>query len=95
MKRRSTRHISEITAVASEYGNSAKIVPTSWLRKQMIAFLHSEYISKHRGWYAPVRTSWQYSFSYTFWNVSMVVIGVLMQPLWSLLQLLSLNLFLW
>jgi hypothetical protein len=48
LKRRSTRHVSEITAIASEFGNSAKIiVPRSWLRKRVIAFLHSEYISKH------------------------------------------------
>jgi hypothetical protein len=47
-KRRSTRHISEITAIASEFGNSTKIiVPRSWLGKRIIAFLHSEYISKH------------------------------------------------
>jgi hypothetical protein len=46
-KRSSTRHVSEITAIASEYGNSAKIiVPRSWLGKRIIAFLHSEYISK-------------------------------------------------
>jgi putative transposon-encoded protein len=49
LKRRSTRHVSEVTAIASEYGNSAKIiVPRSWLGKRIIAFLHSEYISKHR-----------------------------------------------
>ena len=48
LKRRSTRHVSEITAITSEYGNSAKIiVPRSWLGKRVIAFLHSEYISKH------------------------------------------------
>ena len=48
LKRRSTRHVSEITAIASEFGNSAKIiVPRSWLGKRIIAFLHSEYISKH------------------------------------------------
>jgi len=48
LKRRSTRHVSEITAIASEYGNSAKIiVPRSWLGKRVIAFHHSEYISKH------------------------------------------------
>jgi putative transposon-encoded protein len=48
VKRHSTRHVSEITAIASEYGNSAKIiVPRSWLGKRIIAFLHSEYISKH------------------------------------------------
>jgi hypothetical protein len=48
MKRRSTRHVSEITAFASEFGNSAKIiVPRSWLRKRVIAFLHSEYTAKH------------------------------------------------
>ena len=48
MKRRSTRHIPEITAIASEFGNSAKIiVPRSWSGKRIIAFLHSEYISKH------------------------------------------------
>jgi hypothetical protein len=47
-KRRSTRHVSEITAIASEFGNSAKIiVPRSWLSKRVIAFLYSEYISKH------------------------------------------------
>jgi putative transposon-encoded protein len=47
-KRRSTRHVSEVTAIATEFGNSAKIiVPRSWLRKRVIAFLHSEYISKH------------------------------------------------
>ncbi|MGA9153398.1 MAG: DUF2080 family transposase-associated protein [Candidatus Nitrosopolaris sp.] len=48
LKRRSTRHVSEITAIASEFGNSAKIiVPRSWLGKMVIAFLYSEYISKH------------------------------------------------
>ncbi|MGC2574070.1 MAG: DUF2080 family transposase-associated protein [Candidatus Nitrosopolaris sp.] len=48
MKRRSTRHVSEVTAMASKFGNSAKIiVPRSWLRKRVIAFLHSEYITKH------------------------------------------------
>jgi len=41
MKRRSMRHVSEITAIASEYGNSAKIVvPRSWLGRRVIAFLH-------------------------------------------------------
>ena len=49
-KRRSTRHVSEITAITGEYGNSAKIiVPRSWLGRRVIAFLHSEYISKHPG----------------------------------------------
>ncbi|MFY9797318.1 MAG: DUF2080 family transposase-associated protein [Candidatus Nitrosopolaris sp.] len=48
LKRRSTRHVSEVTAIASEFGNSAKIiVPRSWLGRRVIAFLHSEYISKH------------------------------------------------
>jgi len=48
LKRRSTRHVSEITAVASEFDNSAKIiVPRSWLGRRVIAFLHSEYFSKH------------------------------------------------
>jgi hypothetical protein len=48
LKMRSTHHISEITAIASEYGNSAKIiVPKSWLGRRVIAFLHSDYISKH------------------------------------------------
>ena len=47
LKRRSTRHISDITAIASEFGNSAKIiVPRSWLGRRVIAFLHSEYVSK-------------------------------------------------
>jgi Putative transposon-encoded protein (DUF2080) len=47
-RRSSTRHVSEITAIASEFGNSAKIiVPRSWLGRRVIAFLHSEYISKH------------------------------------------------
>jgi len=47
-KRRSTRHVSEITAIASEFGNSAKIiVPRSWMSKKIIAFLHSEYVEKH------------------------------------------------
>ena len=47
-KRSSTRHVSEITAIASEFGNSAKIiVPRSWLGKRIIAFPYSEYISKH------------------------------------------------
>jgi len=46
-KRRSTRHVLEATAIASEFGNSAKIiVPKSWLGRRVIAFLHSEYISK-------------------------------------------------
>ena len=45
MKRLSTRNISEITAIASEFGNSAKIiVPCSWLNKRVIAILYSEYI---------------------------------------------------
>jgi putative transposon-encoded protein len=48
LKRSSTRHVSEVTAIANEYGNSAKIiVPRSWMGKRIIAFLHSEYISKH------------------------------------------------
>jgi putative transposon-encoded protein len=48
LKRHSTRHVSEVTAIASEFGNSAKtIVPRSWLGRRVIAFLHSEYISKH------------------------------------------------
>jgi hypothetical protein len=48
LKRRSTRHVSEVTAIANEFGNSAKIiVPRRWLRRRVIAFLHSEYISKH------------------------------------------------
>jgi hypothetical protein len=46
--RGSTLHVSEITAIANEFGNSAKIiVPRSWMDKRIIAFLHSEYISKH------------------------------------------------
>jgi hypothetical protein len=48
LKRRSTRHVSEITAIASEFGNSAKIiVPRSWLGRRIIAFPHSDYIAKH------------------------------------------------
>jgi putative transposon-encoded protein len=48
VKRHSTRHISEVTAIASEFGNSAKIIVTSnWLGRRVIAFLHSEYITKH------------------------------------------------
>jgi hypothetical protein len=48
LERRSNRHMSEITAIASEFGNWAKIiVPSSWLGKRVIAFLHSGYISKH------------------------------------------------
>ncbi|MGA8085178.1 MAG: DUF2080 family transposase-associated protein [Candidatus Nitrosopolaris sp.] len=48
LKRRSTRHVSEVRAIATEFGNSAKIiVPRSWLGMRVIAFLHSEYISKH------------------------------------------------
>ncbi|MGB8934239.1 MAG: DUF2080 family transposase-associated protein [Candidatus Nitrosopolaris sp.] len=48
LKRRSTRHIPEVTAIATEFGNSAKIiVPRSWLRKRVIDFLDSEFISKH------------------------------------------------
>ena len=50
LKRRSTRHVSEVTGIASEFGNSAKIiVPRSWLSKRVVAFLHSEFISKHPG----------------------------------------------
>ena len=38
LKRRSTRHVSEITAIESEFGNSAKIiVPRSWLGRRVIA----------------------------------------------------------
>ena len=48
LKRRSTHHISEITAIASEFGNSDKIIiPRSWLGRRVIAFIHSEYISKY------------------------------------------------
>jgi putative transposon-encoded protein len=48
LKRRSTRHVSEITAIATEFGNPAKIIiPRSWLGRRVIAFLHSEYISEH------------------------------------------------
>jgi len=48
LKRRSTRHVSEITAIGGEFGNSARIiVPRSWLGRRVIAFLHSEYMSKH------------------------------------------------
>ena len=48
MKRCSTRHVSKMTEIASEFGNSAKIiVPRSWLGKSIIAFLHSDYISQH------------------------------------------------
>jgi len=37
-----------ITAIASEFGNSAKIiVPRNWLGRRVITFLHSEYISKY------------------------------------------------
>jgi putative transposon-encoded protein len=47
LKRRSTRRVSEVTAIASKFGNSAKIiVPRSWLGRRVIAFLHWEYISK-------------------------------------------------
>ena len=50
LNRRSTHHISEITAVASKFGNSAKIiVPRSWLGRRVIAFLHSEFTAKHGG----------------------------------------------
>jgi hypothetical protein len=50
LNRRSTRHISEITAVVSKFGNSAKIiVPRSWLGRRVIAFLHSEFTAKHGG----------------------------------------------
>jgi hypothetical protein len=46
LKRRSTRHISEITTITSEFGNSAKIiVPRSWLGRRVIAFLYSDFIS--------------------------------------------------
>ena len=48
LKRRSTRHVSEITAIASKFGNSAKIiVPRSWLGRRVMAFLYSDFISKH------------------------------------------------
>jgi len=34
--RRSTRHVSDITAIANKFGNSAKIiVRRSWLRKRV------------------------------------------------------------
>jgi hypothetical protein len=48
LKRRSARHVSEITTIATEFGNSAKIiVPRSWLGRRVITFPHSEFISKH------------------------------------------------
>ncbi|MGA9150960.1 MAG: DUF2080 family transposase-associated protein [Candidatus Nitrosopolaris sp.] len=48
LKRGSRRHVSEVTAIATEFGNSAKIiVPGSWLGMRVMAFLHSEYITKH------------------------------------------------
>ena len=50
MKRRYTRHVSEATAIATEFGNSAKIiVPRSWLKRRVIAFLHSEYHEQNPG----------------------------------------------
>src|SRR5215813_10488741 len=53
LKRRSTRHVSEITAIASKFGNSAKIiVPRSWLRKRVIALLHSHYYFDHLDFHA-------------------------------------------
>ena len=46
-KRCSTRHVSDVTTIASEFGNSANIIVSrSWLGKRVIAFLHSEFISK-------------------------------------------------
>jgi len=37
---RSTRHVSEVTTIASEFGNLAKIiVPRSWFGRRVIAFL--------------------------------------------------------
>jgi putative transposon-encoded protein len=37
LKRHSTRHVSEVTTIASKFGNSAKIiVPRSWLKKRVI-----------------------------------------------------------
>jgi putative transposon-encoded protein len=48
LKRRSTRHVSEVTTIATEFGNSAKIiVPRSWLGRRVMAFLYSDFISKH------------------------------------------------
>ena len=48
LKRHSTRHVSEVTAIANEFGNSAKIiVPRSWLGRRVIAFLYSDFISRH------------------------------------------------
>ena len=39
LKRRSTRHVSEITAIESKFGNSAKIiVPRSWLGATGLTF---------------------------------------------------------
>jgi len=38
----------EVTAIASKFGNSAKIIgPRGWFGRRVIAFLHSEFISKH------------------------------------------------
>jgi putative transposon-encoded protein len=43
LKRSSTRHVSEVTAIAGDFGNSPKIiVPKSWLGRRMIAFLHGQ-----------------------------------------------------
>jgi hypothetical protein len=40
--------MSEIIAVASKFGNSAKIItPRSWFGRRVIAFLHCEFMSKH------------------------------------------------
>jgi hypothetical protein len=48
LKRCSTLHVSEGTAIASEFGNSAKfIVPFDWLRKRVIAFFYLD-LSQHR-----------------------------------------------
>jgi hypothetical protein len=48
LNRCSTRHVSEITAIASEFGNSAKIiVPRSWFGRRVIAFLYSDFIANH------------------------------------------------
>jgi hypothetical protein len=47
LARHSIRHVSEITAIAIEFGNAKIIVPSSWLRKGVIVFLYSDFISKY------------------------------------------------
>ncbi len=74
MKRRSTRHVSEVTAIPTEFGNSAKIiVPRSWLGRRVIAPIFTYFYRSygfHRSFYGSMIDSQE--FNKFFINYSLI-----------------------